>query len=192
MGKRTTQTENSEAAQFAAEAGRPQAAAAIDAPRDENLPGGGGQIPAAPAEADRGVLSDGGVGGVADLPTQPDRGFLTDDGPALPGEATRAERAALSRSASADLALGAGGRVGTGAANAGVRPSPSNAKVVPVPAGEEATHLRITAKSDGFRRGGVAHSATATLVPAETFSPEQLEALSREPMLVVERVSIEH
>jgi hypothetical protein len=46
----------------------------------------------------------------------------------------------------------------------------------------------ITAKKDGFRRCGVAHSAKRVEYPADAFSPEQLAELQAEPMLVVELV----
>lgn len=46
--------------------------------------------------------------------------------------------------------------------------------------------IRITAKQDGFRRAGMAHSMSPVDYPYDTFSPEQLESLSAEPMLVVE------
>jgi hypothetical protein len=44
----------------------------------------------------------------------------------------------------------------------------------------------ITSKIAGFRRGGVAHPAVATEYPDGHFTPEQLDALQAEPMLVVE------
>ncbi|KJV26911.1 hypothetical protein VI06_16225 [Aquitalea magnusonii] len=46
--------------------------------------------------------------------------------------------------------------------------------------------IRITARDDGFRRAGMAHSATPTEHPDETFTPEQLQELKAEPLLVVE------
>ncbi|WP_153013322.1 HI1506-related protein [Aquitalea pelogenes] len=46
--------------------------------------------------------------------------------------------------------------------------------------------IRITARDDGFRRAGMAHSATPTEHPDETFTPEQLQELQAEPLLVVE------
>lgn len=45
--------------------------------------------------------------------------------------------------------------------------------------------LIITSKKNGFRRCGVAHSEAPTEYPAETFTPEQIEILHNEPMLVV-------
>lgn len=42
--------------------------------------------------------------------------------------------------------------------------------------------LRITCSSPGFRRAGVVHAAVADH-PADTFTREQLEALSTEPKL---------
>ncbi|WP_089083905.1 HI1506-related protein [Aquitalea magnusonii] len=46
--------------------------------------------------------------------------------------------------------------------------------------------IRITARDDGFRRAGMAHSATPTEHPDETFTPEQLQELKAEPLLLVE------
>lgn len=46
--------------------------------------------------------------------------------------------------------------------------------------------IRITAKQDGFRRGGMAHSATPTEYPDSKFTKKELENLQAEPMLVVE------
>lgn len=43
----------------------------------------------------------------------------------------------------------------------------------------------ITAKQEGFRRCGIAHSATPIEHPDGTFTPEQIEILRKEPMLVV-------
>lgn len=54
-----------------------------------------------------------------------------------------------------------------------------------------ATHLRITAKLDGFRRAGIAHSSSAVDHPISTFSEEQIEALKGEPNLVVVEVELE-
>jgi len=45
--------------------------------------------------------------------------------------------------------------------------------------------LRIAAKAEGFRRAGIAHSLEPTDHKAGTFSPEQVEALKADPMLVV-------
>jgi hypothetical protein len=45
--------------------------------------------------------------------------------------------------------------------------------------------LRITARTNGFRRAGVAHAATPTDWPADAFTPEQIAALLAEPNLVV-------
>ncbi|WP_293392957.1 HI1506-related protein [Nevskia sp.] len=49
----------------------------------------------------------------------------------------------------------------------------------------ETPALRIAAKAEGFRRAGIAHSATATDHKAGRFSPEDVEALKNDPMLVV-------
>jgi hypothetical protein len=45
--------------------------------------------------------------------------------------------------------------------------------------------LIITSKQHGFRRCGVAHPAEPTEHPDGTFTPEQIEILHQEPMLVV-------
>ena len=44
----------------------------------------------------------------------------------------------------------------------------------------------ITAKKDGFRRCGVAHSKQPTEYPADHFSAKQLKQLQAEPMLTVQ------
>jgi len=49
----------------------------------------------------------------------------------------------------------------------------------------------ITAKKDGFRRCGMAHSAKPVQHNDDAFSPEQLKQLQAEPMLVVELVADE-
>jgi len=46
--------------------------------------------------------------------------------------------------------------------------------------------IRITAKKDGFRRCGIAHSISATDYPDNRFSKKELEILGSEPMLVIE------
>jgi len=48
--------------------------------------------------------------------------------------------------------------------------------------------IRITSKIDGFRRAGVAHSATPTDYPNDFFKPGQLAALEAEPNLVVQQL----
>lgn len=45
--------------------------------------------------------------------------------------------------------------------------------------------ILITAKVNGFRRCGIAHSDTATEYPDDHFTKEQLATLQAEPMLVV-------
>ncbi len=45
--------------------------------------------------------------------------------------------------------------------------------------------IEITAKRDGFWRGGISHPGAPTLYPLDTFSAEQLAAIRAEPMLVV-------
>lgn len=44
--------------------------------------------------------------------------------------------------------------------------------------------LHVTAKVDGFRRGGRAWPKTETIVPASEFTPEQLAAILAEPRLI--------
>lgn len=45
--------------------------------------------------------------------------------------------------------------------------------------------IDITAKRDGFRRAGIAHSEATTTYPLSKFTQAQLEQLQNEPMLVV-------
>ena len=47
---------------------------------------------------------------------------------------------------------------------------------------------RITARVDGFRRGGMAHPAKPVEYPANAFTAKQIKALEAEPMLVVEKL----
>lgn len=51
--------------------------------------------------------------------------------------------------------------------------------------------LTIAAKREGFRRCGMAHSATATDHPAERFSLEEIAILEADPMLLVSRRMVE-
>ena len=46
--------------------------------------------------------------------------------------------------------------------------------------------IRITAKLDGFRRAGMAHTKEPAEYPDNKFTKEQLAALKAEPMLIVE------
>lgn len=48
--------------------------------------------------------------------------------------------------------------------------------------------LKIISKKDGFRRCGVAHPAAPVIYPDGTFTPEQVERLKSEPMLIVEEI----
>jgi hypothetical protein len=57
-----------------------------------------------------------------------------------------------------------------------------------MPKNTHATHIRITAAVQGFRRAGIAHPAEPTTYPVSDFSKEQLEQLQSEPRLVVEFV----
>jgi hypothetical protein len=54
-----------------------------------------------------------------------------------------------------------------------------------------AKFLRITAKRNGFRRAGIAHSDAPTDHPVSHFKPAQIEQLKDEPMLVVQEVEVE-
>lgn len=45
--------------------------------------------------------------------------------------------------------------------------------------------FRITAKTEGFRRCGVAHPSQPTDHPADRFTKEEIEILKAEPMLTV-------
>lgn len=46
--------------------------------------------------------------------------------------------------------------------------------------------LRITARRDGFRRGGISHPAAPTPRRSEDFTAGQLALIRAEPMLLVE------
>ncbi len=48
--------------------------------------------------------------------------------------------------------------------------------------------IRITAKTDGFRRCGVAHPAAPAEYPNDRFSVKELAQLKAEPQLVVEEL----
>ena len=50
--------------------------------------------------------------------------------------------------------------------------------------------LRITSKKDGFRRAGLVHPAEATDHPLASLEAWQVDALKREPLLVVQEVEI--
>lgn len=50
--------------------------------------------------------------------------------------------------------------------------------------------IRITAKKNGFRRGGIAHPSEPTDYPADKFKKKELDALKAEPMLVVQELDI--
>jgi hypothetical protein len=49
--------------------------------------------------------------------------------------------------------------------------------------------IRITAKLDGFRRAGMAHTKEPKEYPDNKFTKEQLAALTAEPMLIVEVIA---
>ena len=48
--------------------------------------------------------------------------------------------------------------------------------------------ILITSRRAGFRRAGIEHPGVPTLYADDKFTPEQLEALESEPMLIVQRV----
>lgn len=48
--------------------------------------------------------------------------------------------------------------------------------------------IKITAKTPGFRRCGIAHTATPTTYPDDAFTQDQIGILMAEPALVVEIV----
>lgn len=50
--------------------------------------------------------------------------------------------------------------------------------------------LRITAKRDGYRRCGAAHPGDATDHPFDRFTPDQVEALKLDSMLVVQEFDL--
>ncbi|WP_036552027.1 HI1506-related protein [Neptunomonas japonica] len=57
-----------------------------------------------------------------------------------------------------------------------------------MPKNTHASHIRIIAAVQGFRRAGIAHPAEPTTYPVSDFSKGQLEQLQSEPRLVVEFV----
>lgn len=65
-----------------------------------------------------------------------------------------------------------------------------NNKKAAAAAGDATEGLKVTAKVDGFRRGGREWHGTTTVSLAE-LTPEQLEAIEGEPLLVTERVPFE-
>ncbi|MCK5295968.1 MAG: hypothetical protein KAJ75_03675 [Alphaproteobacteria bacterium] len=50
--------------------------------------------------------------------------------------------------------------------------------------------IRITSKRDGFRRGGISHSAEPTDYPFDKFNKKQLADLKAETMLIVEEIEV--
>lgn len=50
--------------------------------------------------------------------------------------------------------------------------------------------IRITAKQDGFRRAGMAHTKEPKEYPDDKFTRDQLAALKAEPMLIVEQIDV--
>lgn len=60
----------------------------------------------------------------------------------------------------------------------------------PKTAGPANKGLRVATKRDGFRRAGIEFTGSTTL-PLSDLTPEQVEAIKAEPMLVVDEVDIE-
>jgi hypothetical protein len=50
--------------------------------------------------------------------------------------------------------------------------------------------LRVTSRTEGFRRAGRAWSQTPIELPSSDFTDEQIEALKADPMLVVEIIEL--
>lgn len=67
------------------------------------------------------------------------------------------------------------------------RPAPAGSSSPAAPAAAPVTHLLVTSKKHGFRRGGRAWSETPTAIALAELSPEQLDAIEKEPMLFVRR-----
>jgi hypothetical protein len=53
-----------------------------------------------------------------------------------------------------------------------------------------AKKIQITAKTDGFRRAGIAHSASPQLYDTDRFTSEELKLLKAEEQLVVVEVDV--
>ncbi len=51
--------------------------------------------------------------------------------------------------------------------------------------------IRITSKKQGFRRCNIAHSDKPVIYPDDRFTKKELEILKAEPMLIVEKISLE-
>jgi len=51
--------------------------------------------------------------------------------------------------------------------------------------------IRITSKKEGFRRCGIAHSEKPVIYADGQFSKKELAALEAEPMLIVEKISVQ-
>jgi hypothetical protein len=83
-----------------------------------------------------------------------------------------------------------GDRPGAGAdAPKGVAAAKAAGEVTPPSPAVPAGSLRIVAKRNGFRRGGLSHPAEPTIHLPGSLSLEQLLAILREPMLKVEGVA---
>ena len=60
----------------------------------------------------------------------------------------------------------------------------------PRAAGPDTNGLEVISKRDGFRRAGREWSGS-TIVPLSELTPDQVEALQAEPLLIVREVDIE-
>lgn len=61
----------------------------------------------------------------------------------------------------------------------------------PAAAGPETKGLRIVAKREGFRRAGHAFGSEPLTIPLSKLTPDEVEQLENDRMLVVVRVDIE-
>ncbi|MPZ57612.1 MAG: hypothetical protein GEU91_14155 [Rhizobiales bacterium] len=53
----------------------------------------------------------------------------------------------------------------------------------------DATHVRISAQRDGYRRAGMAHSKVGAVHPIDSFTPDQLAMLRGDPRLTLQFVA---
>lgn len=61
---------------------------------------------------------------------------------------------------------------------------------IPATAGPSTRGLKVVARTPSFWRGGRQFGAEAVTVPLSELTPEQVEAITSEPMLVVQEVDI--
>lgn len=62
--------------------------------------------------------------------------------------------------------------------------------IKPATAGPATRGLKVVARTASFWRGGHQFGAEAVTVPLSKLTPEQVEAITNEPMLVVQEVDI--